>query len=197
MTRKRWNFAVGGVALVFFGVVVIAAGSDRRPVVAANELDMPGQWRWKVNSAPVMESSALCRVMVRHRQLSLGDDRTAMLSQDPLTSRGADEHPLVLDSIAPGVMAQGVVAIDLLDMRRFGDHYCEDPDPLRAKVVLKTAWSAADVAFPLVGHSVRGRPIVHVDDWADGEVDLLTLTTVGVDSMHTYTFFLTVRPYYN
>ena len=196
MTRLRWNIAITGLALTIVTAVVAAAGQDRRPVTAANDLELPNQWRWELHRAPVMEVPALCRLMVRHREVAQGPQALAAITSEPLTARQADEHPLALDSLPPGVMANGVVGIDLLDLRQLGEPSWPGQYPLRAKVVLKTNWSVATSAISLAGHSVRGRPVVHDDDWADGEVNLLTFTTVSTESIHTYTFFLTIRPCY-
>lgn len=196
MNRQRGNILLTLAVFAGVAVVLVVAGRNRAAVVPAESYGIPNQWRWQIHRVPVQSATCHVQLAVRHQKFPMMAGHRIETRMVPLTPKGSDEHVLALELLPAGATYSGVVSIDLLDLRLFGEPRMAELSPLRAGVTLKSEWTISSANYPIQGHSVRNWPVMHEAAWEQGECNLLTLTTVDKDAMHVYTFYLALRPQY-
>lgn len=197
MNRTRGSIVVTLALIAGVAIVLLAAGQNRAAVVSAENYGIPNQWRWKINRVPMTGVACHVQFAVRHQSYPITAETRSGTRMVPLSPHGSDEHILALELLPAGSPFAGVVSVDLLDLRQFGDSRFVELPPLRVGVALKSEWATNTANYPIQGHSVRNWPVTHDPEWQHGECNLLTLTTVEKGAMHVYTFYLALRPQYH
>lgn len=194
MKKTYWHSLAALASLLVIGGVWAFAGRTSEAVAPANELGFPNQWRWKIHRVPVVDSVSQCQLVIRHRVTPIYDQYPLPPQKVPLTAFGVDEEVIAVEVLPPHSSLEGAVAIDLLDFRQMGEPSLLSGPPYRIRAALKSDWATSTGVFPMKGHSLRGQPVIHSEDWQNGECNLLTFTSFEPGSTHVYTVLLAIRP---
>ena len=196
MTRQRWCVPALALAVAVGGVGWIGSGPKQPAVeLLSPDLDIPDLWRWRLHSVPDPGVPAELQLVLRSREAPLGPEDVAWRPDRALRVGEGTDRVIGAEALAwsPGGHR---VTIQVADLRRFGVGPEEASAPLRATGVVKSGEAAWQMSARLRGHSTIGRPAMHADTWEDGELALVTLSTVATDAQYAYTFLLTIRPNY-
>lgn len=197
MKRTHRSILLGTFLIVALSAMFwLVDGRERRPVIAASSVDIPNQWLWQVRRSPSYEVPSLFQVILRHQKQPFFAEPQLSARTQPLYCWEGTDQILFADCLAAGHSFEGGLSFAILDLRHFGEPFGPDRPPLRARGVMKSEWTHANAVATLRGHSVRGQPVMHPENWLNGELPLVTFTTAEVTGLHHYTVLLAVRPHY-
>jgi hypothetical protein len=196
MTRRRWHApAAALVAAAVFGIGWLGSEPQpaAEPVLPAS--DLPHVWQWKLHAIPDPGAPAELLLVLRQREDPLASDRGPPPADRPLRPGEGTDRVIGAEYLARPVGGPRVT-LQLLDLRRFGIRATEVADPLRLTGVVRAGEAGWLTTTRLGGHSLRGQPVAHSDTWTDGELALITFSTISTEAQYVYTLLLTVRPDY-
>ena len=190
MARPRWyvSAAVLAVAVGWIG------SGPKQPAVEllSPDLDIPDLWRWQLHSVPDPGVPAELQLVLRSREAPLGPEDVAWRPDRALrVGEGTDR--VIGAEVLAGSPGGHRVTVQVADLRQFGVGPDDALAPLRVTGSIKSGAAAWQMSARLRGHSLVGRPALHTDTWEDGELALVTLSTVATDTQYAYTLLLSVR----
>jgi hypothetical protein len=196
MTRPRWYVPAVALAVAAVGGVGwIGSGPQPAAEPLAPDFDIPNLWQWRLHSVPDPGVPAELQLVLRGREAPLGPEDVAWRPDRPLRAGEGTDRVIGAEVLA-GSPGGHRVTVQVVDLRRLGVGPDEASAPLRVTGAIKSGEAAWQMSARLRGHSLAGRPAVHADTWEDGELALVTLSTVATDAQYAYTLLLSVRPDY-
>lgn len=197
---RRGSYFVGSLVALFVGILVWygQSGTAAARVATPSVDDVPHLWHWQISHVPPPphQDQGCVALVLRTRAEPLVPGVTPMEYHEPLGPRAGTERVLGTEGLCSDG-AQGVrISIQILDLRKIGLMPEQIDDPLRIMTTGRVGEAGWTTHRKLHGHSLRGHPVLHDDNWDDGELALMSLQTIGADQVFTSTFVLTLRAEY-